>query len=224
MVPGVVGSSPITHPMKKLRCIASEFFQLNLPLRASEIPLTRSEIASQMWANLISLSAKAENFTMAEGHYFTFGTAEYFTKKTTRARKGYCLIMNRHTPALPVKFRFIELLPWRTQRLPLGEAVRNLRFLTDEGKSSRWFFRLFPYKEKNTACSFFMVLFRLFRGDICKNTAKEYPYCIRNHPTENHFHRCSVTRMLDPAEHIAVMVCHYDTHKMGENERYHNND
>ena len=34
--------------------------------------------------NLISLSAKAENFTMTKGHYFTFCTAKYFTKKATR--------------------------------------------------------------------------------------------------------------------------------------------
>jgi len=45
------------------------------------VKLLRSEIfASQMRENLISLSAIAENFTMTEGYYFTFGIAEYFTK------------------------------------------------------------------------------------------------------------------------------------------------
>ena len=62
------------------------FFQLNLPLRASEIllrgvKLLRSEIfATANVANLISLDAIASNFTMTAGHYFIFGIAEYFTK------------------------------------------------------------------------------------------------------------------------------------------------
>ena len=35
VVPGVVGSSPITHPMKNSDAKASEFFQLNFPAGAT---------------------------------------------------------------------------------------------------------------------------------------------------------------------------------------------
>ena len=44
-----------------------------------------SEIfALQIWANLISLSAIAENFTKTNGRYFTFGKAEYFTVRKAK--------------------------------------------------------------------------------------------------------------------------------------------
>ena len=66
----IVGSSPIVHPMKKhLR--KQVLFQLNLPI-----------FAKQMWANLISLSASAENFTMTAGHYFIFGASRIFHYKS----------------------------------------------------------------------------------------------------------------------------------------------
>ncbi len=63
-----------------------------------------------------------------------------------------------------------------------------------------------------------MVLFCFLAKDKCENNTSDNPNRKWYYIQENNFCRSAVSHMLDSAEHIAVVVCHYDAHEVGKDE------
>lgn len=67
-------------------------------------------------------------------------------------------------------------------------------------------------------CLLFKTLFCFLAEDGRENAAEEYACSIWNGGQKRHFRRCALAGVFDAAEHITVIVCHYDAHEVRNDE------